>query len=372
MFKRGDGFVELWAKDDFANFARKCAAQYQKTDQKILYRALKPLKKSIGDRAGFFGDVARATNNKVDLWGEGRGATKWESLGSASSGDNNFFGVAYALYLFQPNFCCAHTGLIGEEQHDEFFGKKLWEIIPSLPEPGGVDRQNYIGSVREEFLTKHNGTALRSDSPKPRYQSWHLVPHKKTSVDEKYNNFNLDAMGQPARVGEPIEVYLDITSEPQYTAAGYAFGFKSVRVKTSINSNVDCEIGYNLEYQTHQQVGKSAIVQLLGGRTSGTMKVSSIDGLPLSQTICCYQKHFFTLRPYDERYEFSAEMWTNLHDGSLVRPNGEPLPSREKEVVILSLLVRAIVKNPENNGDYVLSEQRFLVEPREISTALER
>jgi len=351
--------IKLWPNSDIADFRSHCCFGENREEQTQLYECLTPLMKSLGlSHKDFYREVEETTGVCLT-------APKFSGLGKRVSDEENYCAVALYLYQSHPEFCSAHSGLVGEDIEAEVLGKPLWEIVRGLPIPKSPSALHFVKTVQAEFVPRSSVSPRKDRDVRRKW--WKLKPLKKVPVDENYNSFNLDGLGQPALVGEPVEVYLDVTSVPEFTASGYGFGFRKVLIKTSIDSNSDCEISYSQSYAKEVPLEKGGVAEFVGGSTSGRMEISGTDDKVLEGCYRLYESPFFTVVPKTGEYEFSAVLWTNLYDGSLTRHDGKKMPSQNKQAIIRALLSKSISQNFRDNGEYVLCKQDFKIEPVYLS-----
>lgn len=216
--------------------------------------------------------------------------------------------------------------------------------------------------IPSNFLKKTSRTKQESAEPlvENSVQRWQLSAGKLHSVDDVTCTLNLDPT-QISNVGEPFGFLVKLSIGILFTECDLMFGVKSLAVKTDINTEDECEIRYNSEWDTSTIVGMNGNAISDGTGIDTSLVLSATEGI-LKGRYEFFKSEFFSIKPKNKEFEFGVEMAVHKFGMSLTQTDGTALPDENKRIVIESLIAKDIGPMTKS-GRIPIAKKRFKLSP---------
>lgn len=223
---------------------------------------------------------------------------------------------------------------------------------------GGVSFETENIVVEQE----NHSTASRTDNDHTFNTKWRLTRRAISSIDELSCNFDLQ-QGQTSNFGDPVDLIASISISPIELERGFQFGLRSVAVMIGIDDDQECDVYFPAQARRDFILSEGVIGKVSGPGISSKFEIFSTN-LFLDGDFVLRESHFCTIKPRRKIFTFESEMVASTTALNLVKLDGSPLPSENKQIIIKALAVREILQK-RKGAIVTLARRRFKIEEDE-------
>ncbi|MGO6718513.1 hypothetical protein ACC740_33070 [Rhizobium ruizarguesonis] len=185
-----------------------------------------------------------------------------------------------------------------------------------------------------------------------------LVDDGAKLLDPDMADFNLSDAGQASSPGIPANIFMSLSMNPRFIADKLAFGFKGVRLALVLEKPGDARFCDQLGGEAPAPLG-TAVVRSKGNHHRPIFEITANEGAHvLAGEFETKDAPLCAVTGMSIEDTVKAELSVNVFDGSLVRIDGNELPSKNKEQVIKQLMKKRLNPDSEGTGRVVVGIQR--------------
>lgn len=167
--------------------------------------------------------------------------------------------------------------------------------------------------------------------------------------------------GQESLENNPVGLLLEIFGRPIPSDSGYSIGMSRVEFRINVTDENLCLVNFPARMMSKSCRHDGLNVRLRGIGIERFWDIES-ESKVLDRSYAVTDDIVVSLLPSLIPFEFTAEMYSFLFNGYLVRDNGQQLPSTVKGRFIKRLLQKEKLPEARELGRMVLSFQRYAID----------